>query len=1006
MMWKRLKEGLQSRGRYIVAIVALAVAFGLSVQFGDRGVQFDLNETSLSASSASSQGSLSKLKVFNRALLHIKDNYVKPDRIDPGEMLVGALDRVQNLLPPVVIEYEGDETNPSALKVTVEEETKTFKVKSLASLWQMSFRLRAVFEFVEQHVELDEDQKPQDIEYAAINGMLSTLDPHSNLLPPKHFEEMQTQTGGEFGGLGIVISIRDGRLTVISPIDGTPAAKQGVQARDQIVRIEDASTINMNLQEAVSMLRGKPGTEVDIWIDRKGWSEPKKFTVTRDVIKIKSVNSEPLADKVGYIRIKNFQGNTYSDMKTHLKKLKKKMGGMQGLVLDLRDNPGGLLDQAIKVSDLFLEKGTIVSTVGAGEKMREKKVATKKGTEPDYPMVVLVNAGSASASEIVSGALQNHKRALVLGDTTFGKGTVQVLYEFDDGSALKLTIAEYLTPGGVSIQSRGIVPDLRLIPAFLREKGPMNMFLSDNVMREADLEAHFSNQGAKVAEDKGVAFLRYLKEEVAPTSEEQKEEQQYEDPNKFERDFPISLGQRLLASFQGDAAGDEMLEKLQPELETIYSGELEEIKKKLSNFDVDWAAGPTPDDPKVSFETTTSIEGDRIKAGGKLKVTAKVTNKGEQPLYRLKAITSSANDVLDDREFLFGKVAPGESQSWTVDMEIPKESATRHDLVTFELSDEKTDIGEEFTHVVPIERTDRPSFAFNYEIKDDSGDGTFQVGEEVTFTANIRNTGSAPSDEVVAYLKNQSDEAVYLEKGRLRLDPISSGEMRSANFKFRVKEKPKDGADFIDLRVDVYDSTYRGYLQRQIKVPFVPSPGEMTSASGLVEVTEGPAKLFTGADAQSGVVGQMEAGTKLPVTQRQGDWWKIKLKDRAAWIQNDYVSHDETATTSAPALRKERMYAVPDLNVDPSARMTDASEVELTGSISDNTKLKDYYIFVYHREGTSNVKSRKIGYEKVQGAEASVSQTIPLYDGMNRITLIARDEDSMTGQRDVFVYSR
>lgn len=1006
MMWKRLKAGFQSRGRYVVAVLALAVAFGLSVQFGDRGVQFDLNETSLSASSKSDDGELSKLKVFNRALLHIKDNYVKPDRVAPGEMLVGALDRVQDMLPPVVVNYQGDEKQPSAVDVTVHDEQKTFEIKSLASLWQMSFRLKAIFGFIEKHIELDEDQKPQDIEYAAINGMLSTLDPHSNLLPPKHFEEMQTQTGGEFGGLGIVISIRDGRLTVISPIDGTPAAKQGIQARDRIVRIEDASTINMNLQEAVGMLRGKPGTEVDIWVERKGWGEPRKFTVTRDVIEIKSVTSEPLADKVGYLRIKNFQANTYNDMKTHLDELKKEMGGMQGLVLDLRDNPGGLLEQAIKVSDLFLKEGTIVSTVGAGEKMREEKTATKSGTEPDYPMVVLVNAGSASASEIVSGALQNQSRALVLGDTTFGKGTVQVLYEFDDGSALKLTIAEYLTPGGVSIQSQGIVPDLRLIPAYLREQGPVNMFLSDNIMREADLEAHFSKEGAKVAEDEGVAFLRYLKDEPAPDQQNEEDREEYRDPNEFERDFQIGLGQQLLATYEGDASGKKMLEELQPELEKVYSRELGKINEKLSEFDVDWSAGPTPESTSVSVETSTDIEGESIRAGEKMTLTAAVTNDGDKPLYRLKGITDSANDSLDDREFLFGKVAPGDTQKWSVDVQIPKESETRHDMVKLELSDENASI-KTAAQPVSIKQLKRPSFAFNYTINDDNGDGTFQKGETVELVTNIKNTGRASSEEVVAYLKNQSDDAVYLEKGRLRLDPIKPGEIREATFEFRIKEKPTEPSDAVKLRIDVYDATFRGYLQREISIPFVSSPKSIEQATGTVEVTKGPAKVFLGAHAKSAVVGTLEAGASLPVKNRQGDWWQVQLSDRRAWMPARFVEHNPDDGSADPLdLAKTRMFAVPEVSVTPSSRMTEADQVNISGTISDNTQLKDYYIYVYHREGNSNVKSRKIDYESVDGRNAEIAQEIPLYNGMNRIAVVARDEDSMRGQRDIFVYRR
>jgi carboxyl-terminal processing protease len=323
--------------------------------------------------------------VLNRVLLQLKDNYVEPERIQPGKMLVSALESIQNSLAEVVIAYEHreDDKPPSHIDVTVGDKTRRFDVRNIESLWEMSFRLKEIFLFMEQNLESDPERKIQDIEYAAINGLLSTLDPHSNLLPPVQYEEMQTQTGGKFGGLGIVISIRDGQLTVISPIDGTPAAQKGIKAQDTIVRIGEESTINMNLNEAVNMLRGEPGTDVDLWIHRKSWPEPRQFTVTRAIIKIDSIDSQPLANKVGYIRIKNFQANTYSDLVTHLKRLKERMGGMQGLVLDMRDNPGGLLDQSIRVSDLFLNDGTVVSTVGVGNKLRETKQATRRARVPD-----------------------------------------------------------------------------------------------------------------------------------------------------------------------------------------------------------------------------------------------------------------------------------------------------------------------------------------------------------------------------------------------------------------------------------------------------------------------------------------------------------------------------------------------------------------------------------------------------------------------------------------------
>jgi carboxyl-terminal processing protease len=1010
-MTDKLLTMLKSRGRYVVAFLSLSIAFVLSIQFGERGVQFDLDNAEVSASEASSaKKDLSDLKVINKALIRIKDNYVEPERISPSDMLVSALDEVQSMLPAVVVDYGGNREKPKNINVEVHTSTKEFNVAQLESMWELSFRLREIFQFIEQHTEPPEGQDFRDVEYAAINGMLSTLDPHSTLLPPRYYEEMQTQTGGEFGGLGIVISIRDGQLTVISPIDGTPAARKGIQSRDRIVRIGEESTINMNLQDAVNMMRGKPGTDINIWVDRKGWSEPRKFTITRAVIEIKSINSEPLDEKVGYVRIKNFQANTYSDLQEHLKTLKEKMGGMEGLVLDLRDNPGGLLDQAVKVSDLFLDKGTIVSTVGVGNKMREKKTATKSGTEPDYPMMVLVNDGSASASEIVSGALQNNGRALVVGDKTFGKGTVQVMYPFQDKSALKLTIAQYLTPGGVSIQGQGITPDLRVIPALVTDE-QVNMFLSDNIVREEDLQQHLSSTAEKVAKDEGLVFIRYLKESV-------EERDEYEDRNAFERDFQINMSQQLLASVNGTKNRKELLSRIQPELQKIHQREMDAIKAKLAEQDIDWEEGPTPEQASLDFEVTTQkvtendagemvpVEGDSaLSSGDTFKMTATVTNSGDKPVYRTKALTESATGVLDDREFLFGHIKPGESKSWTVNVDVPKDLPTRHDVVKFRLSDEKKSFGEPRKHEILLQGLERPQFAFSYDIEDANGDGVFQLDEEVTFDVFVKNVGKADSAETQVYLKNLADEAVYLERGRVKLDSVPKGGQETATFKFRVKEKPKKGEE-IKLEVDIYDTTFREYLQKKLSVPYSAESLDVSEASGTVTAGSDQTAVYVAASQKSDVVARLDKGASFPVLAETKKWLEIDFGERSGWVARDSVEYAQggSAEPSTPATWS--WFQAPQVKIATDARITDADSVTLKGTISDNAAVKDYYVFVYHREDASNVMSNKLDYTGVGGPTAQIEQSVPLYQGMNRVAVVARDSDDMQITENVFIYRR
>ncbi|MCP4397089.1 MAG: S41 family peptidase [bacterium] len=307
-----------------------------------------------------------------------------------------------------------------------------------------------------------EDIEIQDVIYGGINGMLKTLDPHSSFMPPEVYKEMQVETRGNFGGLGIQIAIKDDQLTVIAPIDDTPAFRVGILAGDQIVKIEELPTKDMSLMEAVKLLRGPKGTQVTISIMREGFEQPQEFTITRDIIELDSSSHRMLIDNIGYVRLRQFQDDSANEVEEALRELEE--NNVEALILDLRSNPGGLLNAAVEVSDKFLEKGKlIVYTEGRKKSQDMRFVAHQEFTHPNYPVVVLVNHGSASASEIVAGALQDHSRAVIVGTQTYGKGSVQSVIPLSDNSGLRLTTAKYFTPSGRTIHEKGITPDI-IIP--------------------------------------------------------------------------------------------------------------------------------------------------------------------------------------------------------------------------------------------------------------------------------------------------------------------------------------------------------------------------------------------------------------------------------------------------------------------------------------------------------------------------------------------------------------
>lgn len=293
----------------------------------------------------------------------------------------------------------------------------------------------------------------------AIRGMLDSLDPHSAYMAPALYRQLKTETGGHFGGVGIEVTLRKGWLTVVAPIEGSPAARAGIKAGDRIVKINGASTKELDISEAVARMRGRPGSRVTLTVLRGESRHPFEVGLMRETVKVASVRAEVLDGAYGYVRITNFQEQTERDLSAALTDLSGKGALQKGLILDMRNNPGGLLDQAVGVADLFIEKGLLVSTQ-TRDKVIDRREARSEGTQASYPIIVMVNGGSASASEIVAGALQDHGRGIVLGTQSFGKGSVQTVIELEDGSALKLTVARYYTPNGRSIQAFGITPDI------------------------------------------------------------------------------------------------------------------------------------------------------------------------------------------------------------------------------------------------------------------------------------------------------------------------------------------------------------------------------------------------------------------------------------------------------------------------------------------------------------------------------------------------------------------
>ncbi|MBI1948368.1 MAG: PDZ domain-containing protein [Deltaproteobacteria bacterium] len=948
---------------------------------------------------------LSSLRVFNRVVLLVKEQYVEPQRIRPKEMLVAALDSVEKYVPEVLVEEGRDE-----VVVVVGAERRPFPLDDVTSLWELSFKLRDVFRFLETRISTDVDRR--DVEYAAVNGMLSKLDPHSVLLEPKFSQEMKLNTKGEFGGLGIVISIRDGALTVISPIDGTPADRAGVKAQDKIVKIGEESTVNMGLDEAVERLRGKPGTTVVVWILRKGWDEPQRFDIVRAVIKVDSVTHQLLdetdkqAGRIGYVKIKQFQGHTAEDVAEAVVAMEKQAGKrLAGLVLDLRNNPGGLLEQAVEVSNLFMTDGVLVITQDGGS-AGERREIRAQGNRPhlDHPLIVLVNGGSASASEIVAGAIKNRGRGLIVGDQTFGKGSVQQLYDFPDQSSLKLTIGQYLTPGDESIQSVGITPDVDVLAVQADDKDDLNLF-PDEHTREEDLDRHLDD--ARTRKHESRYQLAYLAEQL---SEDERERRDVS--TKFAEDFEIRFARRLVTKAPFTSR-DRQLEAIKAVIDEVSAEEDARIDAALSKLGIDWSREPATTGklaaaPATGALTTTVVAAEPADAGGTLKVTVQAKNTGATPLYRVRANTQATMGLFSDHELLFGKLDAGQAREWTVTMKVPKELQSRRDLVRLTFGDERAKLAT-LDVPVTINAVARPRFSYALFIDDTrggNGDGLLQAGESVELVVSIKNAGTGPSEEPTALLKNLGGSETFIETGRQKLEALKPASAGVARFGFKVQPEAGKAPPKADLRLQVFDAVTGDVLVERLQFPIKAAQTEVKKKKGVVEAT-GATTVLAAADGTAPVLAHAEGGTRFDAVAEVNGFVRVKLGSMYGYVaQNGVGPSKGKAAVGADGQPQGLSWVYgrdpPHITFPGGAlAVVEGDTFTVEARIEDDGPVKDGYLFV---------DDQKVYFEAFKASRGPTNtvlkREVKLKPGVNVITVVAREDDEFAQREVMTVYSK
>ncbi len=981
----------------------------------------------LGRSSAADDYSLASLRYFHIAAGKITTDYVDPGRVDPLTMLRGALDQVARDVPEFL--YELDVPN-AELKLVVGLDTNDLALPELAGVPDLAALMKTVAGFLDGH--LAPAVPRREVEYAMMNGMLKTLDPHSFFINPQSFAEMQVSNDGHFGGLGITIGIREGRLTILYPLADTPAWRSGLKSGDHIDKIGRESTVNMELDEAVRKLRGVEGTQVTITVADDDGLE-REVTLTRARIDVPTVKSAYAGDGVGYLQVLHFAKQTYDSLDEALDDLDTKAiadghGHLQGLVLDLRGNPGGYLEQAKLMADKFIRSGTIVTTEGMAGTARVPSAAQRFGTENDLPIVVLVDAGSASASEIVAGALKNQERALVMGTRTFGKGSVQNLYERNfDAGALKLTTARYLTPGDVSIQGVGILPDVELRPAFTEreENGALDirMYWDDFELREEDLDGSFQWGDAQTDEQR----LRY----VFSCAE------CWEDPTDRKREetaldalrLPQVQAAKAVLLETASTSRDDLLAAARKVLPGVFAHREAELGEWMAANGMDWSkppAGPH-EDARLTVELKVQSDDGALAPGADTDITLAVTNEGTEPLYRFRAVTDG--DFFRGREYFFGRIAPGETREYTVTARPRLWLNARTERVEwrfFASGDVK--LPAPFVGSLRIKEALRPRFAYSWALIDDgtgtsegNGDGLVQAGERLDLLVTVRNIGDGPTSDIwrtergllsaaedkdgdgvadreagFVRFKNESGDSVFLEEGSGSFS-LAPGEESRQRLRFRVADDAA-GLEALQGHLMIGDERFLEILSSEVRLPLFAASGAI-AADDRVVMPKKDARVLTrsGASEVMPVVGSFDG--PVASTGRLGDWVRIALPwGSDGWARAEEVVPAPRDRKPAPVqVRLPNSPPVISLASNPGGTVVTADTLRLSGSVVDDEAVQDLYVFV---------NDRKVSFVRLASPTANhaFELDVRLDAGVNDIEIFSRDGNLLQGSLALGVY--
>lgn len=750
-------------------------------------------------------------KILKKTISMIETLYLWPEKINYSEMFKSSLNALENRFSEVLVTFKEENLVNYALLSINSKELSFLIEPSPDSKWIIA-RASEIISFIKANIK-EKLKDEEEIEYTFINGALSSLDKYSRLLVGEGKESFEIRINGELGGIGAKIGIKDDNISIMEVIEGTPAQASGLKEGDIISYIDGESTINMGVVEAVSRIRGKPGTKVTLTVTRKGKFEDKEFTIKRDIIKIDNVISYRLSNDVGYIKITNFSKNTLENFESDLEKISPKESPIKGLILDLRYNQGGSLKQAAEIVDKFVENGLIVKTEGKNNStgLIESIEANPSNTLKDLPVIVLVNEDTASGSEILAGALKYMKRAVIIGTPTFGKGTIQRLYSLTDLATLKLTVARYVLPYNHYINYDGLMPDILL---------KRYTFTKDKVYFKSELEEK-EDKKREHPEIKDFEFLERpfieiayfyeskddLKDENSEESEVIKSKEEKEEMiKKLNEDFYVTLAKELILNFPYSSQ-EEILKKGEATLLEIKKKEEEKIIEMFSKIGIDWSFKDKEGTTISNVKCDSTIEKSNLKAGEKADLSLTITCHSKEPLYQFYGLITADNSIFSGEKFIFGTVNPEIPITKKLNIEIPTHYIKGEEEWKITLYDKTNHKIDEFFERVLIEGNEKPKFAFQY------GNFLINKGEKINSNLSVINISNQTSGEVKVKFHNPLDTNIELIKGTCLIPSLEAGKTYNCDFVFFIKEGYQK--EFIELEFSLYDSKYKYYTKKK-----------------------------------------------------------------------------------------------------------------------------------------------------------------------------------------------